>query len=499
MRGVEARCWESGEILRGAAAAPFADGQYTDVCARFRYAIALDYEPFTRTEAGPRWLDALNAGIAPVLQFLTQCEHQVKARGSASDVPAVSEIARVLFCVYRDALLRSRAVAHCFAPDERKRIDDLLKRIEDTVERIGQPQIPPRITQFRSDARSCSPPAAAPSRLPGAPGSGGRHEAARKAAATLRRRKAEAMARGITVDELRRQNAGKPPPHEETARRIEAPAASDHAASPTRIGLPMLGDIVGQAAVKSQISEIEAVARNAQMRFARGLPAVSIGYHAVFAGAPGTGKTTLARIYAERLRDAGLLRKGHLLEVSRSDLIGGYMGQTAIKTRARCEDARGGVLFIDEAYSLVLRNDDSFGHECVDTLVKYMEDHRDDLVVVAAGYTDEMKTFLDANRGLKSRFSHWIEFVDYSDEELGAIFDGMCARFEMSTGADARSAALRAILRKKGGPDFANAREVRLAFEHAFQRLSARVREGSDRNTLCMFVAADFDEIGSDS
>ena len=145
----------------------------------------------------------------------------------------------------------------------------------------------------------------------------------------------------------------------------------------------------------------------------------------MFTGNPGTGKTTVARLLSQILRTLGLVSKGHLVETDRSHLVAGYVGQTATKTRAVLESALGGTLLVDEAYALARGGDNDFGREAIDTIVKYMEDHRDDLALIAAGYPAEMADFIDANPGLKSRFTRFIDFPDYSTDELVEIFERM--------------------------------------------------------------------------
>ena len=151
-----------------------------------------------------------------------------------------------------------------------------------------------------------------------------------------------------------------------------------------------------------------------QLRQERELPTLETSHHLVFTGNPGTGKTTVARLLSQILRTLGLVSKGHLVETDRSHLVAGYVGQTATKTRAVLESALGGTLLIDEAYALARGGEQDFGREAIDTVVKYMEDHRDDLALIAAGYPAEMEEFIDANPGLKSRFTRFIDFPDYT-------------------------------------------------------------------------------------
>ena len=158
-----------------------------------------------------------------------------------------------------------------------------------------------------------------------------------------------------------------------------------------------------------------------QLRQKQGLKAAPVSRHMIFTGNPGTGKTTMARLIARLFKSVGLLSQGQLIEVSRADLVGRYVGHTAPLTQKMIESALGGILFIDEAYSLVRGNDDSFGLEAVDTLVKGMEDHRDDLIVILAGYSKEMADFLKSNSGLRSRFPNILNFEDYTGSELTQI------------------------------------------------------------------------------
>ena len=164
-----------------------------------------------------------------------------------------------------------------------------------------------------------------------------------------------------------------------------------------------------------------------RLREERGLPTLETSHHLVFTGNPGTGKTTVARLMSQILRTLGIVSKGHLVETDRSHLVAGYVGQTAARTRAVLESALGGTLLVDEAYALARGSEQDFGREAIDTIVKFMEDHRDDLAVIAAGYPEEMATLIDANPGLKSRFTRTVHFPDYTTEELVAIFSSMSA------------------------------------------------------------------------
>jgi stage V sporulation protein K len=183
--------------------------------------------------------------------------------------------------------------------------------------------------------------------------------------------------------------------------------------------------LIGLKRVKQSLREIESLLKVDQMRAKYGITASKMSLHAVFKGNPGTGKTTVARIYGQMLRDIGYLRGGHLVEADRSALIGQWLGQTAPKTLKVLNKSLGGVLFIDEAYSLVEGGDvamqDPYGRECVDTILKFIEDNREDIVVIIAGYPNKMDELLKVNPGFKSRFVQFLEFEDYNDEELRLI------------------------------------------------------------------------------
>jgi hypothetical protein len=239
--------------------------------------------------------------------------------------------------------------------------------------------------------------------------------------------------------------------------------------------LAELDALVGLTAVKADVRRLTSLLRIQQLREERGLPTIETSHHLVFTGNPGTGKTTVARLLGQILRTLGIVSKGHLVETDRSQLVAGYVGQTATRTRAVLESALGGTLLIDEAYALARGSEQDFGREAIDTIVKFMEDHRDDLAVIAAGYPDEMATLIDANPGLKSRFTRTIHFPDYTTEELIAIFESMSAKssYHLDEGGALKLAeVIDAEPRTRG---FGNARFVRNVFEAAIGRQAERL------------------------
>ena len=189
--------------------------------------------------------------------------------------------------------------------------------------------------------------------------------------------------------------------------------------------LAELDALVGLDEVKADVRRLTSLLRIQQLRAERGLPTLETSHHLVFTGNPGTGKTTVARLLSQILRSLGIVSKGHLVETDRSHLVAGYVGQTAERTRTVMESALGGTLLVDEAYALARGGEQDFGREAIDTIVKFMEDHRDDLAVIAAGYPEEMATLIDANPGLRSRFTRTIHFPDYTTAELVSIFQRM--------------------------------------------------------------------------
>jgi replication-associated recombination protein RarA len=212
-----------------------------------------------------------------------------------------------------------------------------------------------------------------------------------------------------------------------------------------------------------------------EMRKSKGLPVVFLWLHSVFFGPPGTGKTTIARLISKSFKSLGILKKGHLVETDRSQLVAGYVGQTAIKTKEVLDKALDGVLFIDEAYSL--SSDDDFGKEAIDTILKFMEDNRDRLIVIVAGYEDEMGTFINSNPGLKSRFNKYYSFPNYSGSELLDIFIRITTKNKFNVSEEAKSKLTYTINDAifSQGNQFGNARYVRNLYEQIVQNQFMRV------------------------
>lgn len=243
-----------------------------------------------------------------------------------------------------------------------------------------------------------------------------------------------------------------------------------------------LDRLIGLEAVKDEVRRLANFIKIQQLRAQHGLKTAPISYHCVFTGNPGTGKTTVARIIAGIYRDLGVLQKGHLVETDRSGLVAEYVGQTAVKTNKVIDSALDGVLFIDEAYSLVPGGAGDFGQEAIATLLKRMEDDRSRLVVVLAGYGDEMKTFIDSNPGLQSRFNRYIHFPDYDSGELMRIFMLNAAQNDYTVAPDAQALLARKIAHAVAAKDknFGNARYVRNLFEKVLERQSSRLVQDPD-------------------
>ena len=237
-----------------------------------------------------------------------------------------------------------------------------------------------------------------------------------------------------------------------------------------------LDKLVGLDTIKGDVKELTNFVKIQKTRKDAGLKSVPVSLHLVFTGNPGTGKTTVARIISKLYKNIGVLSKGQLVETDRSGLVAGYVGQTAIKTQELIKKAMGGVLFIDEAYALS-QKDDAFGQEAIDTILKAMEDHRDDLVVIVAGYTEPMEKFINSNPGLKSRFNKYIEFPDYTIDELMEIFDMNCKKYDYVIEDETKQHVKELITQRKlaSNGNFANAREIRNLFEEIITNQASRI------------------------
>lgn len=240
--------------------------------------------------------------------------------------------------------------------------------------------------------------------------------------------------------------------------------------------MEQLNGLTGLDGVKQEVNSLINQLKLNSERKAHGLRTVDVSKHLVFLGNPGTGKTTVARILSKIYKQLGILETGQLVEVDRGGLVAGYVGQTALKTKDEIDKAMGGILFIDEAYTLA-KGDNDFGQEAIDTILKAMEDNRDRFVVIVAGYPEPMDRFLKSNPGLQSRFNKYITFEDYTAEELFAIFEGFCRKNDMRL-SDEASKSLKEYLDRLVGhkpENFANGREMRNLFEKVWQRMSDRL------------------------
>jgi SpoVK/Ycf46/Vps4 family AAA+-type ATPase len=262
--------------------------------------------------------------------------------------------------------------------------------------------------------------------------------------------------------------------------------------------LDELQSLVGLAGVKREVTSLINLNKMAKRRQDAGLSAPPMARHLVFAGAPGTGKTTVARLYGQVLAQLGVLREGHLIEVARADLVAQIIGGTAIKTTEAFNTALGGVLFIDEAYTLSSGQGGSgpdFGREAIDTLVKLMEDHREDVVVIAAGYSNEMQEFLSSNPGMESRFSRTIEFANYTADELVTIVQSQCAKHDYHLENEAGEALLEYFEAIPKDGTFGNGRTARRVFERMTDRQASRLAESPSVSSadLTLLTAEDLD------
>jgi stage V sporulation protein K len=242
--------------------------------------------------------------------------------------------------------------------------------------------------------------------------------------------------------------------------------------------LDELSGMIGLATVKTEIATLVQRLKVEAARREQGLPVAPMSLHMVFAGPPGVGKTVVARLYGQVLRDLGVLEKGHLVETDRAGLVAGYVGQTALKTKERVAEALDGILFIDEAYALVARGGaqgNSFGQEAIDTLLKEMEDKRDRLVLIVAGYPQQMQEFLAANPGLPSRFTKTIRFDSYDAEELVAIMHATARREGLRLTDESDQAVRAFFVQARERADFGNARTARTLLERAREAQAVRL------------------------
>ena len=260
----------------------------------------------------------------------------------------------------------------------------------------------------------------------------------------------------------------------------QATPASEVTAETLQKAMSELNSLIGLDGVKDQIAKLMNMHEANNIREKQSLPRIPVGLHLVFTGSPGTGKTTVARIVAQMYQAIGLLPGGQLVEVDRSTLVAGYVGQTALKVQEAINKARGGVLFIDEAYALSADRGAGYGDEAISTLVKAMEDQRDSLAIIVAGYHEPMQEFIASNQGLKSRFQNTISFADYKTSELLDIFKVIAGGYKITLTDDVLKAIEKYFDEVKPSGDMGNARYVRNLFEKMYLNLSNRA--ASDGN-----------------
>ena len=293
------------------------------------------------------------------------------------------------------------------------------------------------------------------------------------------------------LDQARPQTAGGDKPQAEQAKPAEEKPSFDEL-------MAQLESLVGLDKVKKDVKNLVNLMKVRKLRQENDLPVPPMSLHMVFMGNPGTGKTTGARLISGLYAAIGVLSKGQLVEVDRSGLVAGYVGQTALKTQEAIKSALGGVLFIDEAYSLSSGGENDFGREAIETILKAMEDHRDDLIVIVAGYDEPMQKFLSSNPGLESRFNKYFYFPDYTGEQLLAIFKNQCKKnsYTLSPEAEEAAKALFDRLYEERDDNFGNGRDVRNCFEDMIVRQSNRVAamEAPTREDLMTVLPEDLEE-----
>ncbi|MDF2635622.1 MAG: spoVK [Pelosinus sp.] len=259
-----------------------------------------------------------------------------------------------------------------------------------------------------------------------------------------------------------------------------------------------LDHLIGLSEVKRLVREIYAFIEIQRRRAQEKLNIEPLVLHMIFKGNPGTGKTTVARILGKVLREIGVLQRGHLIEVERADLVGEYIGHTAQKTREQLKKAYGGILFIDEAYSLARGGEKDFGKESIDVLVKAMEDHKDELILILAGYQKEMENFLQTNPGLRSRFPIHIDFPDYNQQELLHIAEQLCAKRQYTLSLETQALLLKLLLQQSSNiENFGNARTVRNIIEKAIRQQAVRLmaKNNITRQELILIEPVDLKEV----
>jgi SpoVK/Ycf46/Vps4 family AAA+-type ATPase len=260
-----------------------------------------------------------------------------------------------------------------------------------------------------------------------------------------------------------------------------------------------LNELIGLSAVKGEVTNLVNVLKVEKLRKEKNLPVPTRSLHMVFTGNPGTGKTTIGRLIAKIFKALGVLEKGHLIETDRSGLVAGYVGQTAAKTIEICQKSLGGVLFIDEAYALAEGGENDFGREAINTLLKFMEDNRGNFIVIVAGYTDNMQTFINKNPGLQSRFNKYIVFDDYSPEELFSIFSSITTKSKLKLTEEAAT-KVKEILQShydKRDKKFGNGRFARNLFEKIYGNQANRLVTVTnlDEEGLCTISTEDISDL----